>query len=631
VSSVESIEFKELVRSRTDLVRLIGESVALTPRSGGRDYVGLCPFHDDHNPSFHVYPERQTYRCWACNEGGDCFSWVMRTENVGFPEALRILAERANLEMPKRGGAKPGGVSKPELYEVLAWAEREFHRCLLTAPEAEAARRYLLQDRGFTLETIEKFRLGFHPRDWEWLLRRSRGFFRPELLHAARLVRERRDGRGFRDDFVGRVLFPIRDAQGRTVAFGARVLPGDGDEAGPKYVNSPESVLFSKGRLLFGLDLARDAIRRTGLVVVMEGYTDCIVAHQYGISNVVGTLGTALTDQQAALLKRWAERVVLVYDGDVAGQTAAEKALPRLLAYDMDLRLFTLPEGQDPAEFLQARGAEAFWKLVEGAEEALEYKFRRTVARYGLESVRARERVMLDVLGLLAEAPGLAGTPREDAVLSQLAARLMVPEHSLRIHLQQARSTRRAPARPAEPAGLQRDEVARLLSGRLSADERLECDLLQLVLSVPAVFPAVREALTESDFDQPALRELFRACCRVAEQAGEPSTDRVLTWLEDAELKRLVAWLDAQAVELDWAGRVRQSVDSPAELSEAPLVRGLLERFRLRRERRRHERLRGELAQRVQQTNGLDEQAKELLRQAAEFHQRRVIHKEPLS
>ncbi|HID22739.1 MAG TPA: DNA primase, partial [Planctomycetaceae bacterium] len=350
----------------------------------------LCPFHDDHNPSFHVYPERQTYRCWACNEGGDCFSWVMKTENVAFSEALRMLAERARLEMPKTARSRSGsGQSKTELYQVLAWAARQFHHCLLSSPEAEQARRYLTEDRGLSLETVQAYGLGYHPRDWQWLLERARGVYRPELLFAARLVRQRRDGSGYRDDFVGRVLFPIRDVRGRTVAFGARVLPGDPEAQGPKYLNSPESILFAKSRLLFGLDLAREAIKQAKTAIVVEGYTDCIAAYQAGIRNVVGTLGTALAEHHVLGLKRWAERVVLVYDGDVAGQTAAERSLGRFLAYDTDLRLLTLPDGQDPAEFLVSQGAEAFRERVDQAEEALEYKLRLEIGRYGLETVRA--------------------------------------------------------------------------------------------------------------------------------------------------------------------------------------------------------------------------------------------------
>jgi len=641
VSPGVSIEFKELVRARTDIVSLIGETLALSPRRGGQDYVALCPFHDDHNPSFHVYPERQTYRCWACNEGGDCFSWVMKTENVDFPEALRMLAERAHLEMPKTAKAGRGSSqSKAELYEVLAWAERQFHQCLLHAPEAERARRYLMEDRGFSQETIQAYGLGYHPRDWQWLLDRARNVYRPELLYAARLVRERRGGVGYRDDFVGRILFPIRDVRGRTVAFGARVLPDDSEAQGPKYLNSPESALFTKSRLLFGLDLARHAIKDAGTAVVVEGYTDCIAAYQAGIRNVVGTLGTALTEHHVLGLKRWAERVVLVYDGDTAGQAAAERSLSRFLAYDTDLRLMTLPEGEDPAEFLANRGAEAFRERVDQAEEALEYKLRLEIGRYGLDTVRAREQVMLHVLELLSESPRVAGTPREDAILGQLARRLAISEQNVRRHLSEMRSSRRARREAASRSGWGQtamesgadvNRVDRLLSGTLSADEKLECELLEIILSVPVVFDQVRHELTDQDFGHPSLRQLFVVCCELADQSLEPSIDRVLTTLEDADLKRLATWLDAQAAQKDVPGVMRRSVHSPGDLPNAPLLRAVLERVRWRRERTLHEQVRGQLAGQNRLTGGLDEHAKTLLRRAAEFHQKRIVHKEPLT
>jgi DNA primase len=221
-------DFKEQVRSRTDLVELIGESVALTSR-GPHDFVGLCPFHDDHNPSFHVYPDRQSYRCWVCDEGGDCFSFVMKYDRLGFREALEMLAERAGLELPQtvRRFSPEQKDRRGRLHEIVAWAEALCHEFLLEDRSAEPAREYL-RSRGFTVETWKAFRLGYHPQDWEWLLGRGRlKKYAAAEMAAAGLALERRDGGGYRDHqlFVGRVLFPIRDLRGRTVAFGGRVLP----------------------------------------------------------------------------------------------------------------------------------------------------------------------------------------------------------------------------------------------------------------------------------------------------------------------------------------------------------------------------------------------------------------------
>ncbi|MGH7199459.1 MAG: CHC2 zinc finger domain-containing protein, partial [Planctomycetaceae bacterium] len=227
MSSGFPIEFKEQVRSRTNLVDLIGESVALSPRRGGTDYVGLCPFHDDHNPSFHVYPDRQSYRCWVCQAGGDCFSWVMHQDAVEFPQAVEILARRARLELPERSrrGRQAASDQRDRLYDVLSWAEQEFQAGFFKSSAGEPARRYMA-DRGFTDETLREFHIGCQPGGWQWLLDRARPKFSADDLKAARLANDRREGDGCYDFFRGRVMFPIRDGRGRTVAFGGRVLPG---------------------------------------------------------------------------------------------------------------------------------------------------------------------------------------------------------------------------------------------------------------------------------------------------------------------------------------------------------------------------------------------------------------------
>ena len=341
-----SNDFREAVRTRTDLVSLIGESVGLKSLRGGREFIGLCPFHDDHNPSMHVYPDRQTFRCWVCNTGGDCFTFVMEESKVGFREALEMLAKRANLEMPRnfsRGEAGASQGDKSQIMEALLWAQNLFHAMLFRDhPAAKTALSYLEQQRGLSRETIKQFRLGYHPDDWNWLTNQARGKFSPEVLEAARLIGKRENGPGYYDNFVNRILFPIWNERGQPVAFGGRVMPGADDSHG-KYWNSPESVVFHKSRLVYALNIARDAIRKTDHAIVTEGYTDCIALHQAGITNVVGTLGTALTDQHVATLRRFVPKVVLVYDGDDAGQMAAERAVERFLAQDVDLRILTLP------------------------------------------------------------------------------------------------------------------------------------------------------------------------------------------------------------------------------------------------------------------------------------------------
>jgi DNA primase len=561
-----SDEIKERVRSQTDLVGLIGEVVALKPIKGGREFVGLCPFHDDHNPSFHVYPDRQSYRCWVCNDGGDCFSFVMQRERVEFREALEMLARRANLPMPKSLRRTEADVpEKTTLYDVLGWAEREFHECLLNAPFAAKAREYLA-GRGFTDETVRRFRLGYHPDNWEWLLdRAARGLsgkrFTAEQLESVRLAVKRTNGAGYFDCFVDRVMFPIHDERGRPVAFGGRVLPGSKDSEGRKYMNSAEHALFPKSRMLFGFNLARDAITKTETAVVMEGYTDCIMAHQSGMPNVVATLGTALTEHHVTVLKRFARKVVLVFDSDQAGQDATERALSKFLSQEVDLRILTLI-GQDgaakidPADYLLQNGGASFSRLVNGAVEAWEHKLQRSIERMGLDSIDSRHRVlkeMLEVLAHVARPATSAGADwqvRENIILGKLTHRLGLSEHVVREQLQTLRKKPNMPSSPAvlTPAPGRSDNKlpadATPRSGPpvpRTRDDKAEFDLLAVVVTCPQALLTVRDAIQPDDLRNVSLRELLQVCLDLQSRGIEPSYENLTTCVEDLGLKRTAA------------------------------------------------------------------------------------------
>jgi DNA primase len=550
-------EIKELVRTRTDIVSLIGESVTLQSQRGGREFVGLCPFHDDHNPSMRVYPDRQSYRCWVCNEGGDCYSYVMKRERATFREALELLAQRAHIELPRqyRSGPTDGVDNKARLYEIAAWAEQQFHECLLRGDEGEPARRYL-RERGITGQSITQFRLGYHPNHWEWLQEKARGVYTIEQLTTLRLTGARDGGNGYYDNFVDRVLFPIRDAQGRAVAFGGRVLPG-GDDSKGKYFNSPESVLFTKSRFLYGLDAARDAISKSNTAVVVEGYTDCIMAHQHGLTNVIGTLGTALNETHVTNLKRFARRVVLLYDGDDAGQKASERALPRFLAQEVDLRILTLPGKLDPADFLLQFGGESLRQQIEEAPEAWDRKFRNSVDRHGLDSIDARHRILEDMLEVLVQVPvvgghGLAGKwrERESIILGRLAQRLRVTEDMVRhrlIDLRTAAEQRRASSkRPVDDADLQQPDQP-LFPSQPNRDLLAERELLEIIFTLPEQTAAIRDEIDPKELSNPHLRQLLELCFEMEANGVVPSYERVTSRLEDSGLKNLAAQIDEHA------------------------------------------------------------------------------------
>ena len=546
--------FKEQVRLRSDIAAVIGESISLKALRGGAELAGLCPFHDDRNPSLKVYPDRQTFRCWSCDTGGDVFSFVMKYDGLDFYSALKHLAQRAGLEMPRRSGGprEAGGPNRGRLLEVLAWADRQCHASLRKGPEAAPAREYLA-GRGIHADLAKTFGLGYHPPGWSWLVDRAKGLFSPEELLAAGVAGQRKDGSGLRDHalFPDRVIFPIRDERGRTIAFGGRQLPAD-DPAGAfgaKYINSSEGVLFHKSKVLYGLDVAREAIRKPtcDTALVVEGYTDVLALHKAGYGNVVATLGTALTKEHVGVLRRFTNRIVLVLDGDRAGGDAAEKALQKLLAESVDLRVLTLPAGTDPAEFVSDRPDE-FGELVRTAPEALDFKLSRVTARHGGDALQAGDAATGEMLDLLRTDPGLTGTRRGDLVLMRTSERFGVPERRLRAEL-----NRKAPApRRFEPgpADGPRERPAEPPIPKPAGDDLAEAELLKILLTKPALFPAAHAAVGSGDLRHGGLRRLFELCEDADELDGEVTLPAVLDAAAphgDSPLKRFAVTLLAEA------------------------------------------------------------------------------------
>jgi len=615
-------DFKEQVRSQTDLVALVSETVSLQPRRGGSDFAGLCPFHDDHSPSFHVYPDRQTYRCWACNEGGDCFSWVMKIDGLPFRDTLELLAQRANIELPRRmpGRSEESRQNKASLYEIVAWAEGEFHRCLLEAPEASRAREYLRQ-RGFLPETVRQFRIGYHPDNWEWLLTKARGRFTPEQLYAARLVRARNEGNGYYDDFVDRLLFPIRDTRGRPVAFGGRILPDNQRPGAPKYLNSPESELFTKSSLLYGFDVARDGIRKSRTTIVVEGYTDCIIAHQYGINNVVGTLGTALTETHVTLLKRLANKVVQCFDGDEAGQNAVNRSLTKFIAQDVDLRILTLPAGIDPADFLRQEDADAFRQRVENAPELWDHKLQAAIHEFGVESIQARQNVLVEMLDLLAVAPRLSGTPRESLILSRLSQRVALQESEVR---KQLATARRAHAQRGGSSAQSIGSDDGTPTDNLDQFDRMEVELLEVIFAAPEAVGTIQSEIAAAELAGGPVQNLLQLCYDLAEQGVVPSFERVVSELEDADQKRFAIAIEDESRRKQIAQKMSEHDTAGGPGEPAGYLHQIIENLKWRRRRQVHEQSKGQIAGLANSTDTLDSQAKQLLLRSAEFHKKRV-------
>lgn len=351
-------EIKEEVRSASDIVQIIGERVAL--RRAGRTWKGLCPFHAERTPSFTVNPERQIWHCFGCNKGGDVFSFLMERDKLTFPEALTMLAERAGIDAAP-AERKPIDPRRERIYQATSLA-RDFFRAAFVSDAGATARSYLA-GRGFEPAILERFQVGWAPESWDSLAIALAKLLPGNVLEEAGLTARRGDGT-FYDRFRNRVIFPIDIGPGRVAGFGARALR---DEDTPKYLNSPETPVYRKGSVLFGLPAARAGIRERRKVLVAEGYLDVMRLHAAGFTNAVAPCGTALTPEQARALARFEAEVVLVYDGDDAGVRAADRALDPLLEAGLSVKVLMLPDGEDPDSFLRKEGVQAFTRLLDAA------------------------------------------------------------------------------------------------------------------------------------------------------------------------------------------------------------------------------------------------------------------------
>ncbi len=411
----------EEIRDRADIVEVIGEVVPLKKR--GRNYLGLCPFHPERTPSFNVTPDKQMYYCFGCQAGGNVFTFLMEYERTDFPTAVRSLAERTGIDIPEEPADRA-----PDPHARLRSANRlaaEFyHRRLLEAGDAAPARAYL-DARGVGADTRETFLLGWAPESWEALVQEAaRHGVGPEVLLEAGLAARSEKTGGVYDRFRGRVVFPIRALGGDVVAFSGRRM----DDEEPKYLNSPDTPIYTKGRMLFHLDQARAPIRRAGAAVVVEGNFDLVTLHAAGFRNVVAPLGTALTSEQARILRRYTGTAFLAYDGDPAGERAAFKAGDVLLAAGLSVRVVPVPAGQDPDALVRAHGAAAFEERLEASADVIDVKIEILRTRVDLGDVAKKRRAIQRLLDSVARVPDAM---TRALYLDRIAAGLHVPRETL--------------------------------------------------------------------------------------------------------------------------------------------------------------------------------------------------------
>lgn len=498
--------FLEDLSDRSDIVDVVSDYVQL--KAKGSSLMGLCPFHSEKTPSFSVSADRQVYHCFGCGAGGGVINFIMRAENLDFPEAVRFLAARVGIAVPEGDGEK-AGERRARILEMNKIAARYFYDALM-GEQGEAARAYL-KGRGVTEKTVKKFGIGYAPVSWDGLISALNGFEKAEMLEARLVVRNKSGG--VYDLFRGRVMFPIIDLRGNIVAFGGRIL----DNSEPKYLNSPETPVFSKSRNLFALNLAKKS--KAGRLILAEGYMDVIALHQAGFDSAVASLGTSLTEAQARLMAKYAQEVVLAYDTDEAGRKAAIRAISILEKTGVQVRLLSYPGAKDPDEYIKKYGVDAFRLRLDRAENHIEYRLQLICEKYNLEADDERVSFLKEASELLCTLEN----PVERAVFSTKVAQsgnvsptVVEQEVDLCRTRHQKADNRKELRRRLSPAGSLQPAQKELRYKNIRsamAEERI----LQLIFYDEQMLHAAAQKIRPEDFSSDMLGNLYRASISLIE------------------------------------------------------------------------------------------------------------------
>ncbi|HVF68788.1 MAG TPA: DNA primase [Pyrinomonadaceae bacterium] len=503
--------FIEDLRRQADIVRVINDYVTLKKK--GTNWMACCPFHQEKTPSFSVNPSKNIFYCFGCSKGGSVFNFVMEVEGLSFPEAVRVVAEKSGVPLPELVDDRRFEAKKKESDEVIqlnAWALEFWERQLgEETAEARAAREYV-EGRGLTQETVKTFRLGYAPNSWDALgiYLKGKGASIGEIERSGLVVKKEQGG--YYDRFRGRLIFPVMDAQGRPVAFGARAMrPGDE----PKYLNSPETAAYTKGRHLFGLNVSRDEIRRKKFAILVEGYLDLIVPFQHGVRNAVASLGTALTNEQAKLLGRFARKVVVNYDGDRAGINAAKRAIEVLLPEDFEAKVLVLPDGTDPDEFVRARGVEEYNKRRGAAVPHIQFVLEQAVASRNLRNPAQKAEAVEEVLPFVR---AVRRPVEKREYFDMMMDALRVEEKGLRRELWKTVS-----ARDSGTSAAAHDVKKSVVRAETQPPTVAEQRLLELLVHDAELRRAVLPEVDEGDYADLPTAAIFRAM-KELDARGQP-------------------------------------------------------------------------------------------------------------
>lgn len=497
-------DFVDRLRSECDIVNVISEYVTLKKK--GKNYWGCCPFHSEKTPSFSVTPDKGFFYCFGCQAGGNIFNFLMRVENVGFFDAVKILARKLNIPLPEQEKSASERQREQELdglYAANAMARDFFSACLNKTNYGQPAREYLAS-RGISAGVIDNFKIGFAPPTWDKLVQAStRRKINAEFLLKAGLIAPRQNGDGYYDRFRGRIMFPINDSRGRVIGFGGRVL----DASQPKYLNSPETAIFNKRHVLFGFDVAYKFIKETGQAIVVEGYMDLIAAHTAGVKNAVASLGTSFTREHARLLLRSAQEIVFAYDSDDAGKNAVLRAQTIVQPFGAKVKVLSVPDGKDPDEFIRKRGAAAFKTLVDEANNFLDYQIKTALANVDYHSLEGKVSVVGQVIPAIAL---LDNAVAVNGYITQLSQTLTIDEGAIRSELRKYLHQQTKKDKYVK-SGENGKGLKSLADAHPTAVTVAERQIIRLMCDDQALVPYVAAQITPEDLQIHARQEIIKS------------------------------------------------------------------------------------------------------------------------
>ena len=511
------------IQFAADIVQIISEYIQL--KQSGKAFIGLCPFHSEKTPSFFVNPDKKLFKCFGCGEGGTVFQFVMKQEGMDFVEAVKLVASKSRVDLAQIY-AKEASLSsskKTHLYETTRFAATFYQKMLLDAMKGKKARDYLLK-RKINDHSVKNFCLGYAPAEWDSLVKMCKGGnVSMYQLQQAGLIIQKRERDSYYDRFRDRLIFPILDVRKQVVGFGGRAL----DDSLPKYLNSPETVLFNKSNILYGIDIAKSAILKEQKVILMEGYTDVIMAHQHGIECAVAVLGTAISKQHLRILRQYCSRVILLLDADSAGQKSSDRNLDIFIEEEFDVKVAQLPKGYDPCDFLLAEGPEKFLSYIDSAKDFFHFKIEFAATKWDMSTVHGKANALSNVLATAMKMPDAI---KRNLLIKLISEEMSIDEAALWSHMKNVKRPLSVPANNNNQKTKQ----------RLDASSMAEREILYLMLSCNSLIPRIISEKILEEFDNKDFLEIAGRIVEIYQENKAVREEDVLHSIGEARLNKLL-------------------------------------------------------------------------------------------